>query len=57
MFCEAIKVDMANYKDTSFKNTITSTIPIITVLIEDIFEAITIHKDFCGKKKVPQPSI
>ncbi len=57
MFCEAVKVDMANSKDTSFKNTLTSTLSLITVLFEDLFEAITIHKDFCGKKKVPQPSI
>jgi hypothetical protein len=26
MFCEAVKVDMANSKDSSFKNTITSTL-------------------------------
>jgi hypothetical protein len=57
MFCEAVKVDMANSKDTSFKNTITSTHSLITVLFEDLFEAITIHKDFCSKKEVPQPSI
>ena len=56
MFCEAVKVDMANSKDTSFKNTITSTLSLIMVLFEDLFEAITIHKDFCGKKEVPQPS-
>ncbi len=57
MFCEAVKVDMKNSKDTSFKNTIKSTLSLITVLFEDLFEAITIHKDFCGKKEVPQPSI
>jgi hypothetical protein len=57
MFCEAVKVDMANSKDTSFKNTITSTLSLITVLFEDLFEAITIHKDFCGKKEVPHHSI
>jgi hypothetical protein len=57
MFCEAVKVDMANSNNTSFKNTITSTLSLITVLFEDLFEAITIRKDFCGKKEVPQPSI
>ncbi len=57
MFFEAVKVDMANSKDTSFKNTITSTLSLITILFEDLFEAITIHKDFCGKQEVPQPSI
>jgi hypothetical protein len=31
MFCEAVKVDMANSKDTSFNNTITSTLSLITV--------------------------
>jgi hypothetical protein len=57
MFSEAVKVDMANSKDTSFKNTITSTLSLITVLFEDLFEAITIHKNFCNKKEVPQHSI
>jgi hypothetical protein len=27
------------------------------VLFEDLFEAITIHKDFCGMKMDPKPSI
>ncbi len=46
MFCEAVKVDMANSKDSSFNHTITSTLFLITVLFEDLFEAITItiHK-------------
>ena len=57
MFCEAVKVDLENSKDLSFKNTITSTLSLITVLFEDLFEAITIHKDLCGKKEVPQHSI
>jgi hypothetical protein len=57
MFCEAVKVDMANSKDTLYKNTITSTLFLITVVFEDLFEAITIHKDFCCKKEVPQHSI
>ncbi len=48
---------MANPKDTSFNNTITSNLSLITVLFEDLFEAITIHRDFCGKKEDPQPSI
>jgi hypothetical protein len=57
MFCEAVKADMANSKDSSFNHTITSTLSLITVLIEDLFEAITIYKDFCGKKEDHQPSI
>jgi hypothetical protein len=51
MFCEAVKVDMANSNDTSFSNTITSTLSLITVLFEDLFEAINIHKEYCGKKR------
>jgi hypothetical protein len=57
MFCEAVKVDMANSKASSFNNTITSTLSLITMLIEDLFEAITIHSDFCGRKMDPKPSI
>ena len=57
MSCEAVKVDMANSKDTSIKNTITSTLSLIIVLFEDLFEAITIHKNFCGRKMDPKPSI
>jgi hypothetical protein len=57
MFCEAVKVDMANSKDSSFDHTITSTHSLITVFFEDLFEAITIHKDFCGEKLDPQPPI
>jgi hypothetical protein len=56
MFCEAVKVDMANSKETSFSNTISSTVSLITVLCEDLFEAITIHKEFCGEKEDPKPS-
>ncbi len=39
------------------KNTISSTLSLITVLFEDLFEAINIHKVFCGEKLDPQPSI
>jgi hypothetical protein len=57
MFCEVVTVDMANSKVSSFKSTISSTLSLITVLFEDSFEAITIHKDFCGRKMDPKPSI
>jgi hypothetical protein len=57
MFCKAVKVDMANSKDSSFNHTITCTLSLITVLFEDLFEASTIHKDFCGEKLDPHPSI
>ncbi len=53
MFCEAVKVDMANSKETSFKNTISSNLSLITVLFEDLFEAITIHRDFYGESGGP----
>jgi hypothetical protein len=57
LFCEAVKVDMANSKETSFNNKITCPLSLITVLFEDLFEAITIHKEFCGEKIDPKPSI
>ncbi len=57
VFCEAVKVDMANSKDSSFNGTITSTLSLITVLFEILFEAINIHKDACGRKMDPKPSI
>ncbi len=57
MFWEAVKVDMTKSKETSFKKTISSTLSLITVLFEDLFEAITLHRDFSGKKVDPKPSI
>jgi hypothetical protein len=57
MFCEAVKVDIANSKETSFSNTISSTLSLITVLCEDLFEAINIHKGFCDEKVDRKPSI
>jgi hypothetical protein len=56
IFCEAVKVDMKNSKETSFKKTISSTLSLITVLFEDLFEAITLHKDFSGEKVDIEPS-
>ncbi len=50
MFYEAVKVDMENSKETSFKKTISSTLSLITVLFEDLFEAITLHREFSGEK-------
>ncbi len=57
MFYKAVMVDMSNFKETSFNNTISSTLSLVTVLFEDLFEAINIHKDFCGEKEDPKPSI
>jgi hypothetical protein len=45
MVCEVAKVDMENSKETSFKKTISSTLSLITVLFEDLFETITLHSE------------
>jgi hypothetical protein len=55
--CGAINVDMANSKETSFNKTISSTCSLSSEFFEDLFEAINIHKEFCGEKLDPQPSI
>ncbi len=47
MFCEAIKFDMANSKEALFSHTISNTLSLITVVFEDLFEAISIHKGCC----------
>jgi hypothetical protein len=57
LFCETIKIDMANSNDKSFNNTVSSTLSLITVLFKVLFETINIHKEFCGEKLDPQPSI
>ncbi len=56
MFYEAVKNDMANSKETSFNNTISSTLSFITVLFEDLFEAVNIAV-LVGEKEEPKPSI
>jgi hypothetical protein len=48
---------MANSKETSLSNTISSTLSPITVICEDLFEAINTHKEFCGEKGDSRPSI
>jgi hypothetical protein len=57
MFCKAVKVDMENSKETSFKKTISSTLSLITVLFEDLFEAITLYREFSGEKVRFKPLI
>jgi hypothetical protein len=57
LFCEAVKIDMANSKETSFNNSITSNLSLVTVLFEGLCEAINIAKEFCGEKQDPKPSI
>jgi hypothetical protein len=56
MFCEAVKVDMANSKDLPFHHTISCTLSLIIVLFEDLFEAITLHRDFSGENMDIEPS-
>ena len=57
MFYEAVKNDLANSKETSFNNTISTTLSLITVLFEDLFEAVNIQVEKCGEKEDPKPSI
>jgi hypothetical protein len=47
---------LENSKDSSFQYTITSTLSLITVLFEDLFEAITLHREFSGEKVRLEPS-
>jgi hypothetical protein len=55
MFCEAVKVDMENSKKLSFHHQITSTHSLITVLFDNLFEAITLHREFSGEKVRLEP--
>ncbi len=55
MFCEAVKVDLENSKEMSFKKTISSTLSFITVLFEDLSQAITVHREFSGEKVRLEP--
>ena len=57
MFYEAVENDSANSKERSFNNTISTTLSLITVLFEDLFEAINIQAVLCGEKEDPKPSI
>jgi hypothetical protein len=57
MFYEAVKIDLTNSKVTSFNNSISSTLSLITVSFEDFFEAINIQAVLVGEKKEPKPSI
>ncbi len=57
MFYEAVKNDMANSKETSFNNITSSTLSFITVLFEDLFEAVNIQAVLVGEEEEPKPSI
>ncbi len=48
---------MANSKETSFNNTISSTLSFVTVLFEDSFEAVNIQAVLVCEKAEPKPSI
>ncbi len=56
IFCEAVKINLENSKESPFHHTLTSTLSLITVLFEDLFEAITIHREFSGEKVRLEPS-
>jgi hypothetical protein len=51
MFYEAVKVDTANSKETSFNNTISSTLSLITVSLENLFQAINYTRNFVVKRR------
>ena len=51
MFYEAVKNDLANSKETSFNNTISSTLTLITVLFEDLFKAVNIQAKNVVKRR------
>ncbi len=57
MFYEAVKKDMANSKEVSFNDTISSPLSLITVLFEDLFEAVNIQVVLVGEKEDPISSI
>jgi hypothetical protein len=57
MFYEAVKIDLANSKESSFNNTISSTLSLITVLFEDLFEAVNIQAVLVGEKEDQKPTI
>jgi hypothetical protein len=57
MFYEAVKNDLENSMEILFNNTILSTLFLITMLFEDLFEAVNIQAVLCGEKEDPKPSI
>ncbi len=51
MFYEAVKNDLTNSKETSFNNTISITLSLITVIFEDLFEAVNIQQKNVVKRR------
>jgi hypothetical protein len=51
MFCEAIKVDMANSKEALFSHTISSTLSLITVVFEDYLKPSTYTRTVVMKNR------
>ncbi len=58
-FCRAVRVDKSNLKEKSFDDIISSTLSLITVLFENVFDAVNIHNRLIDRKYAldPQPSI
>jgi hypothetical protein len=57
MFNDAVKKDSENSKETLFNNAISTTLPLITVLFDNVFEAVNIQAVLCGEKEDLKPSI
>ncbi len=57
--CKAVRVDMENLKDKSFAGTISSTLSFITVLFEDVIEAVNKHNTLidCDDPQDPWPYV
>jgi hypothetical protein len=54
-FCEAVRVDMENLKEKSPTGTISSTLALITVLVEDVVEAVNIHNTLINSDDPQDP--
>jgi hypothetical protein len=54
-FCEAVKVNMANSREKSFNDTISSTLSLVTVLCKDFFVNVNIHKELIDCDNVHDP--
>jgi hypothetical protein len=54
-FCKAIRVDTENLKEKSAAGTISSTLALITVLFEDVVEAVCIHNTLINSDDPQDP--
>jgi hypothetical protein len=57
--CKAVMVDMANSTEKLFNNILLSTLSLITVLFEEVFDAVNIQNTLidCDNALDPWPSI